>query len=222
MITSFVTATGTGVGKTFFTRGLARALRKHGKTVAAIKPIETGCDPDPLDALALAAACDTPSLAHAAGLYRATPALGPRAIQLRGGPAVPPLGQLVQASFDAAGDCNVLLIEGAGGVLVPLNERETMADFIRVLGAPVLLVAPNRLGVQSDVLAALEALRRRDLHLLGVVLPDLSARDESCTDNGDVIREHARVDVFEFAHCADDDDALAAAVEQSGVLSKYL
>jgi len=84
----FVGGTGTGVGKTYVARALARALsREAGRAVAALKPLETGCDPDPLDALALAGACGRPELAHHRGLYRVPPPLAPYAATLGGLPA---------------------------------------------------------------------------------------------------------------------------------------
>jgi dethiobiotin synthetase len=64
----FISGTGTGVGKTWVTRGLARALVRDGVDAVAIKPIETGCDPAPADAVALARACRRPELASAPGL----------------------------------------------------------------------------------------------------------------------------------------------------------
>ena len=85
---AFITATGTGVGKTWLASALATACVQRGKRVAAIKPIETGVNPDPVDALALARACGNESLANAPGLYRAKEPLAPYAIEKRGGPAV--------------------------------------------------------------------------------------------------------------------------------------
>ncbi|MDD9934512.1 MAG: dethiobiotin synthase, partial [Myxococcales bacterium] len=79
----FVTGVGTGVGKTYISRGLTRALADSGRSVAAIKPLETGVAPDPLDARALARACGRPELATAPGLYRVAPPLAPHAAPSR-------------------------------------------------------------------------------------------------------------------------------------------
>src|SRR5690606_7338606 len=80
----FISGTGTGVGKTWVTRGLARALVRDGVNAIAIKPIETGCQPEPADAVAIARACGRPELAHAPGLYRARRPLAPWAATLEG------------------------------------------------------------------------------------------------------------------------------------------
>jgi dethiobiotin synthetase len=218
----FITATGTGVGKTFVTRGLARGLLLRHQPVAAIKPLETGCDPDPADALALARACRRPELAHAPGLYRVAPPLAPYAATLAGCRAPPTPGALASTVASLAAPPTVALVEGAGGLLVPLDDRRTMADLALALGLPVLLVADDRLGVLSHTLTAVEAARHRDLPLAGVILTRTAAvpDDASTAFNTRILTERlAPLPVLPFPHCDDDDDALAAAAEQAGLLA---
>src|SRR5690349_14088900 len=113
----FITATGTGAGKTFVSRGLACELTRSGRRVAALKPLETGIAPasNPLpsgvsqlaptpipDATQLARACGRPELAQAAGFYRAALPVAPYAAALASGEPPPDLSALVTAIASAA------------------------------------------------------------------------------------------------------------------------
>ena len=166
----FITATGTGVGKTWFGCALAKEATARGQKVAAIKPIETGCRPDPLDAIALASACDRPDLANAPGLYRAPEPLAPYAVARRGGPAITSLSALTARVRKLEAEADLAIVEGAGGVLVPLTERHTMADLIQELDHPCILVANDALGVLSYTMTAVEVLHRRGLEIRAIVL----------------------------------------------------
>ena len=222
----FVTGTGTGVGKTFATRALARALvRDGGRRVAALKPLETGCDPEPLDALALARACGRPELAHHRGLYRVAPPLAPYAATLEGHPAPPDPEQLAVTCRHLAREADVILVEGAGGILVPLDGTRDLADFARCLGLPIVLVARDALGVLSHVLTAVDSLRLRALDLAGVVLmpPPSGPADPSRATNARILADRlAPAWIVPFPPCADDDDALADTATTSGLLARAL
>ncbi|MGB5811511.1 MAG: dethiobiotin synthase [Polyangiales bacterium] len=201
----FVTATGTGVGKTWFSCALTTALVARGERVAAIKPVETGCDPDPLDALALAEACGNLALAHAPGLYRAREPLAPYAVEKRGGPSVGSLDSLVAEirALGAASDWCV--VEGAGGVLVPVDARHTFADLMTRLGLATVLVAPNGLGVLSHTLTAVESLRQRDVDVAAVILNDVleNGSDLSAGSNREVLEDLLpEIPVFPLPHAA--------------------
>ena len=190
---AFITATGTGVGKTWLTSALSRACIEQGLRVAAIKPMETGVNPEPLDAIELAHACNQPALANAEGLYRASPPLAPYAVQRGGGPPVGSLDRLAERIRELGSDADCLLVEGAGGVLVPLDPKNTIADFASVLGLPIILVAENALGVLSYTLTAVEALRRRGLEVQAIALQQLGrsdAGDISCSSNADVLTDY--------------------------------
>lgn len=218
----FITATGTGVGKTFVTRGLATALRQRGHTVAAIKPLETGCAPDPVDARLLARACDRTELASAPGLYRVPPPLAPYAATLGGLPAPPTPDRLAATVRALALDSDITLVEGAGGLLVPLDREHTMADLARALGLPILLVADDGLGVLSFTLTAAEAARARGLDVAAVALVrrEASLPDPSRETNARILAERlAPVPVLQFPHCTDDDRTLADAAEAAGLVN---
>jgi dethiobiotin synthetase len=150
-----ITGTGTGVGKTFVTRAIACALRRAGQRVAALKPYETGVDDErPVDAIALAAACGRPELASAAAFYRARASVAPFAATLLGEATAPTAQAIAAAVIDVSADADVVLVEGAGGLFVPIGPKETFADVARAVGHPILLVAVNVLGALSHVLTA--------------------------------------------------------------------
>jgi len=190
---AFITATGTGVGKTWLGCALASACLQRGKRVAAIKPIETGVDPDPADALALARACGNESLATAPGLYRAKEPLSPYAIEKRGGPSVGPLRPLAKRIVELAQDADYMIVEGIGGVLSPIDSEHTIADLGALLDLQTVVVARNALGVLSYTLTAVEALRKRKISVRAIVL-NHADRDQkadlSRTSNADVLADY--------------------------------
>jgi dethiobiotin synthetase len=166
----FVTGTDTGVGKTVVACALARALRAAGVDVGVMKPCETGVGPDgPLDALALRAA---------AGSADPLEDVCPQTFALPAAPAVAAEAEsalvdralVLEAAASLRARHEFLLVEGAGGLLVPIAPGFDMADLARDLGLPVLVVARAALGTINQTLLTLEALARRGLALAGVVV----------------------------------------------------
>ena len=214
----FIAGTSTGAGKTYVARGLARALVSRGTRVVALKPLETGClDGRALDAVALAQAARRPALADAPGLYRARLAAAPYAATLSGEPPVPSTRALVRAMADACAGSTHAVIEGLGGLLVPLDHARTAADLVRALRLPTVLVAPDVLGVLSQVLALDLAARALGLPITAVVLSRHGAGDASRETNAKILRERLDARVLTLDPCADDDDALAEAVTRAGI-----
>lgn len=192
--------------------------------MAALKPVETGCTPDPRDALALALACGRPDLATASGLYRADLPLSPHAVALETGAPAPDFAKLSSAIRSLAHGSDCVIVEGAGGLLVPLDATHTIADLARELAFPLVLVAPDTLGVISHVLTAVESARSRNLALLAIVLvarADSATSDPSPRTNRHILTERcAGIPVLAFPHTHDADDALADAAEQSGLVAR--
>jgi dethiobiotin synthetase len=217
----FVSGVSTAVGKTFVTRGLARALALADRSPAAIKPLETGVDGDPLDALALARACGRPALAHAPGLYRAQLPLAPYAAALDSHTAPPEVSALRDHILSACADARFLLVEGAGGLLVPIDARHDVADLAVALALPLLLVARDELGVLSHVLTCAESARSRGLRIAAVVLSQIAHApdDPSPRTNRRILEQRLALPVLPFPDCPDDDDALAQAATRSGLLA---
>jgi dethiobiotin synthetase len=166
----FVTGTDTGVGKTVIACGLARGLRQRGIDVGVMKPCETGIGPaGPLDALALrsAAGANDPIEVVCPQSF-ALPAAPSVAAQVEG--RVVDLERIRVASKTLATRHEFLLVEGAGGWLVPITPEFAMADLAAELGLPVLVVARASLGTINHTLLTVEAIERRGIPLGGVVV----------------------------------------------------
>jgi dethiobiotin synthetase len=185
----FVTGTDTGVGKTFVGCALAAALRARGRRVAVLKPVETGVDGEPEDARALGAAAGDPAPLDDLCPHRLRAPLAPAvAARLEG--VTLDLDRLVALAARRARAADVLLVEGAGGLLVPIAGRVTWADFAARLGLPVLVVAANRLGTVNHCALTARAAAAAGLRVAGVVLSQPApAADASAATNAETIAE---------------------------------
>jgi dethiobiotin synthetase len=182
MTAVFVTATGTDIGKTFVTAGLIRHFRAGGRTVEAIKPVVSGFDPQTWqkanaesDPAVLLAALGRPiTLAEAERIspWRFVAPLSPHMAARREGRAIA-FQEVVDFCRKAmAARRGTLLIEGVGGILVPLDDHRSVLDLMSVLRIPILLVAGSYVGTVSHTLTALEVLVRRNLNVAGVVVSE--------------------------------------------------
>lgn len=166
-----VAGTDTGVGKTRVACALARGLVGRGLRVGVLKPAETGCDnPDrPADALALAAAAGCAEPLDRICPFRFREPLAPAVAARREGRAVDPAVVDRRLAELAAGH-DLVVVEGAGGLLVPFAEGLLFTDWIRDRGLPVLLVGRLGLGTINHTLLSARYLRDRGVELLGTVL----------------------------------------------------
>jgi dethiobiotin synthetase len=187
----FVTATGTDIGKTFVSCGLISHLRQEGRTVEAIKPVVTGFDP------AAAAASDPAMLLAALGRPQADiPAISPWRFEAplspdlaarREGRAID-FAQLVDFCQTAMGSAkDALLVEGIGGIMVPLDDRNTVLDWMLALRLPLILVTGSYLGALSHTLSAVDVLRGRDLRIAAAVVSESVASPVPLDDTVAVI-----------------------------------
>lgn len=196
----FVTGTGTGIGKTVFTVALTHAARSRGLRVRAVKPVETGClGGRAEDALALAAAAGRPEDAEFPGFHRGERPLAPFAATLEGEPPPPPIPALARAIDAASDDADLVLVEGAGGLLVPYDETHTFADLAVALATPLVLLLPNELGALHHAEAAIEAAKARGLQIAALVLVARPAADLAAESNARVLeRRHPAVRLAAF------------------------
>ena len=177
----FVTGTDTGCGKTTFACALARSAREAGNRVRILKPIETGCERGvPADALALArAAGDDAPVERLCPVRLALPA-APECAARAEGVAIE-LAPIEAAFARANADADLTLVEGAGGLLVPITPALDMAGLAGRLRLPLVVVARAALGTINHTLLTLEAARARGLRVVGVVIDhgcaELSAAD---------------------------------------------
>lgn len=212
-----VTGTGTEIGKTVAAAGLARALADRGVDVRALKPVESGVDElsgerEDGRRLARAARQDAPGEA----LVRLGAALAPPEAARREGVELE-MDRWCRWIEATAGEAEVTIVEGAGGVLSPLTWSETTRDLARRLGAPALLVAPDRLGVLTHTLTALEALEQGGVRVLGVVYSAPAEPDPSTGGNAATLRRFADVGpVLELPRVAGLEEAAAHMDEAAG------
>ncbi|MGB6175612.1 MAG: dethiobiotin synthase [Methylocella sp.] len=174
----FITATGTDVGKTFVAAGLIRYFRGLGRPVNALKPLVSGFDPaapsgsDPavlLDALGREV---TPDELNRISPWRFRAPLSPDMAARAENKAID-LQAVVDFCREAiARNDGALLIEGIGGIMVPLDARHTVLDLIRLLNLPLVLVAGSYLGTLSHVLSAQEVILRHALDLRAIVVSE--------------------------------------------------
>lgn len=186
----FITGTDTAVGKTWVASRMVQSLRTQGARVGAYKPVCSGASlrdaSEPVwdDVEALSAALD-----HRFPRSRICP-------QCFTAPLAPPVaaaneGRQVDRRLLRTGadwwraQVDFLVIEGVGGLLSPVSDRETVADLASDLGFPLLVVAADRLGMINQTLLTLEAARARGLQVGGVILnhPSLVADDPSTQTN---------------------------------------
>jgi dethiobiotin synthetase len=209
MTAVFITATGTDIGKTFIARGLIRHLRDRGRTVDALKPVVSGFLPREVESsdvgLLLSALGRPPTVTEIERMspWRFMAPLSPDIAALREGRRID-FGALVdfsQSAIESATD--VLLIEGIGGVMVPLDERHTVLDWMAALARPIMLIAGNYLGTISHTLTALEVLAGRNLEVLSVVLSERE-RSAPLADNAHAIARLAQMEIVTVPRLADD------------------
>lgn len=178
----FVTGTDTDAGKTYVSSALLRGFRLNGQRVSARKPVASGTDSlgQNADALALSAVTGEP-LVQVNPLCFSLPAAPHLAARQQGQHlSVATLDQLLSAPAQPA-DCQ--LIEGAGGWLLPLNDTETMADWVIAKRWPVLLVVGVKLGCLNHSLLTVRELRRTGVPVLGYVANVLAPDMHFLADN---------------------------------------
>ncbi len=162
----FITATGTNVGKTHTTLKLIEALAARGMRPGVYKPVETGVNDTPADAAALLQACQSVNPAFEAlstdDITAYTFAL-PAAPFCADTDGTIDLQYIVDKHDMLLKKCDILLVEGAGGLMVPLTETYLTVHLIKELDARALLVTPSRLGCINDTLLSMMALRSFDI-----------------------------------------------------------
>lgn len=164
MVSFFVTGTDTGVGKTVVAAGLAAAFRRRGIDVGVMKPVATGGARISEDAQLLIAAAGTRDPLDLVNPVCLAPPVAP----LLAGDVN--LGRVLQAFRTLAKRHEMLIVEGIGGLLVPIRRRFFVADLIRKMALPVVVVTRPALGTINHTLLTVEAARSRGIRILGIVV----------------------------------------------------
>jgi dethiobiotin synthetase len=174
----FITSTGTDIGKTFVTAGLIRHFRAAGRPVDAIKPVVTGFTPaavagsDPGILLTALGRPLVPEEVERIAPWRFEAPVSPDMAAQREGRTLD-FNAVVDFSRRAmAAPNDMLLIEGIGGIMVPLDARHTVLDWMTALRAPLVLVVGTYVGTISHTLTALHVLARRNLSTAAVVVSE--------------------------------------------------
>ena len=184
-----VTGTGTGVGKTVVAAAVAALARQRGSRVAVVKPAQTGVTPEEPADLAEISRLSGVTDVHEYARY--PDPLSPEAAARRSGRAGLDLGEVAGRIHDLAATHDLVLVEGAGGLLVRFaDDGWTLADLTRLLRAELLVVAEAGLGALNATALTLEVVAGRGLRLSGLVIGSWPARpDLACRSNvGDLER----------------------------------
>lgn len=189
----FITGTDTGIGKTYVATQLAKVLRESGMNVGAMKPIETGCRIQngvlyPSDGWALKKAVSVDDPINLIVPIRLRKPLAPLAAAESERKKID-LKKIDQAYRKLRKKHNFLIVEGAGGALVPIRENFSMLDLAKRLRLPVVLVIGNRLGAINHALLTMEAIQRRNTPCLGWILNDFQSPAFSGKTNKKVLKK---------------------------------
>ena len=216
-----ITGTDIGVGKTWVGCALARALRDAGKSVVAIKPVETGRSGPPSDWE------DGVRLAKATGQEQPTQAI--LRLAMPGAPILSGEGVESAIDFDALllkieryiDGAEFGLVEGTGGLLTPVTWEWNITDLARDLGACALVVAEDRLGTINHTLLTLSALELAGIPCAGVVLTTPETTDRSTGANAGSIARLSGLDrVVALSRASDPGDAAGAMGQVIGWLGR--
>jgi dethiobiotin synthetase len=198
----FVTGTDTGVGKTLVAGLLARYLREQGSRAITQKWVQTGIREYPSDILTHLELMGLEP--EAVRPYERD--MSPYVFDLAASPhlAAAHEGARIEtrriiASFRRLGEeFDTVIVEGAGGILVPLSKRRLLIDVVETLDLPVVVVAANKLGAINHTLLTVEALRARDIKVLGIVFNTLDGHEDETIgqDNPQIVKAFARVPIL--------------------------
>jgi dethiobiotin synthetase len=193
----FVTSTGTDIGKTFITAGLIRLMRAQGAAVDALKPVVSGYDSSTAatsDPAVLLAALGRPVTAEEIvqiSPWRFRAPLAPDLAAAREGGSIN-VSEVVELSRRAiARTGGTLFIEGVGGVMVPLDGKLTVLDWIEALRIPALLVVGSYLGSISHTLTTLQVLADRNIPVAAIVISESEPSAVLLDDTADSIARFA-------------------------------
>lgn len=188
----FVAGTDTGVGKTLVASALLRALAGRGVLAVGMKPVAAGCTQTAHglrneDVSALTGAANVEAPVELVNPYRFEPAIAPHLAAAQAGVTIS-LERIRDAFVALSAMAQWVVVEGAGGLLVPLNDRENFADLARLLELPLVLVVGMRLGCLNHALLTEEAIRNRGLRLAGWVANSLEMAMPAFEENVHALR----------------------------------
>lgn len=189
----FIIGTDTNVGKTYIASALVRHFVSLGFKTAGMKPVASGCELNPQgelineDAQALINASNVSAPLNLVNPYRFAPAIAPHIAATQAGIAID-FHTIAHAYTQLKNLSEVVIVEGAGGFFVPLNDTQTLADLAVQLNLPIILVVGMRLGCINHALLTVEALQARGLTLAGWVANQIDPNFEMFEENLDSLK----------------------------------
>ena len=190
VVNYFITGTDTHVGKTLIACALLHGFAAQSKRVVGMKPVAAGCGEDSIheDVRQLRAASNVLTSLGQVNPYCFVPAVAPHlAAQFAG--VIINLERIVASFNELAGQADVVMVEGAGGFLVPLNDSEDGADMAMQLNLPIILVVGMRLGCLNHALLTAQAIAARGLTLAGWVANCMDKNMPMLEDNIAALRQ---------------------------------
>ncbi|MDO8282809.1 MAG: dethiobiotin synthase [Thermodesulfovibrionia bacterium] len=198
----FITGTDTGVGKTFVTAGILRSLNAMGYRSCPMKPAETGCATRggllvPADALKLLEASGLNEPLDTVNPYRFRHALAPSASAEKDN-AVISKKKIIAGYNMLRKKYDFTIVEGSGGMMVPLYKKYLFIDLIKDMDIPLIIVARPGLGTINHTLLTLKAARDVGINVIGVILNHSmkAAKDASVSSNPNMIRSIGKADIL--------------------------
>lgn len=165
----FITGTDTGIGKTVITAGLGLALQDKNYSVGVMKPIETGCNPYPEDALFLKETLNLSEEIHKICPIQMKSPLAPSiASKLDGIPIS--VNKIIDHYENLLMEKEIILVEGAGGLLVPISNSFFMSDLAKKLDLNIILVVGNKLGAINHALLTYHYLKFENINLSAIII----------------------------------------------------
>lgn len=216
----FITATGTGIGKTLVAGGMARFLKDKGVNVGVMKPIASGGQEDA--EYLMGASQVTDGMEEVNPVYLANPLAPYEAARIEKKKI--DLGGIAKAFQGLSRRHSAMIVEGVGGVRVPLTKNQDVTHLIRMLKLPALVVASSRLGTINHTILTLDALKKEKIILLGVVLNFFDSEDLACRSALEFFEEK-KIPVLaalpENPNFIDSPDLIAQALSKT-LLAKWL
>ena len=198
----FITATDTGVGKTVVAGALIRAIKREGLSVCGMKPVESGCARDgdflvPSDGLFLKKISEVNESIEDITPYRFEEPLAPWVAAERAGTGID-TGYLIEKFRQLSEKYDALVVEGIGGIMVPIKEDYLVAHLASDLGLPLVVVASPVLGTINHTLLTVDYALRAGLKVAGIILNNHRPPEGTLAEqtNPDVIKRLAPVPVM--------------------------
>jgi dethiobiotin synthetase len=194
----FITGTDTGVGKTLIAGAIARALSLQGRRVGVMKPFESGCRRNgdtlvPADALYLRNMAGSQDDLALICTYAFERPLAP-GVAARLEHVSISLEKVQEIYSQLSAQHDIMLVEGAGGLMVPISEEQLIIDVVRLLQLPLIIVARSALGTINHTLLTVKEAQRGGIRVCGIILNKVSPEPDEAEDtNPEVIRKFSNV-----------------------------